>query len=496
MSQLALQLIQKEAAAKTGYLDIGNCGLTPDNPQLQDVWDALSELTHLETLILSNDWFDFSEKQKDWFHKESKNEGEKNRLDKIPIEIINLLKLTKLIIAGASHAEKWSITKIENLPQGITTLDISYNQISQIENLPKGIRILNIRSNQINKLENLPQNISILNIGSNQINQLENLPQSISQLKIHSNQISKLENLSQNINSFNISYNHVCKLENLPQSIYRLNIRNNQINKLENLPQSISWLDISENQINKLENLPDNLSELYISNNQVRKIENLQQNIKILLIGANKIKKIENLPQNIESLYINDNQISKIEDLPESIDTLLIHSNQISKIENLPQGISILDIRLNQINDLKPLLPFIKKRIDYNIGINPIENPPMEVVNQGTKAIIRYFEELEKSGKIQVKEAKLILSGSGEVGKTSLRFRLNDKEKQLPEKDDRTKQIEVDKYHFDTPSKENFTAHIWDFGGQQIIQGAIRFCTHVSFLIFIQQWTALGLNLG
>ena len=59
MSQLALQLIEEEKAEKIGYLELGKCGLTPDNPQLQTIWDALGELTHLETLILSDNWEDW-----------------------------------------------------------------------------------------------------------------------------------------------------------------------------------------------------------------------------------------------------------------------------------------------------------------------------------------------------------------------------------------------------------------------------------------------------
>ena len=48
MTELAQQLIEKEKRERTGYLDLGNCGLT----EMPD----LSELEWLETLILSNEW--------------------------------------------------------------------------------------------------------------------------------------------------------------------------------------------------------------------------------------------------------------------------------------------------------------------------------------------------------------------------------------------------------------------------------------------------------
>ena len=98
MSQLALQLIQQEKEEKTGYLDLGRCGLTPDNPQLQKVWDALGELTHLETLILSNEWWDYEEQE----YKNSHNDSDKNIFDKIPTAIADLVNLKKLVIEGGN----------------------------------------------------------------------------------------------------------------------------------------------------------------------------------------------------------------------------------------------------------------------------------------------------------------------------------------------------------------------------------------------------------
>ena len=51
MSDLAQHLIQKEKKERTGTLDLGNYGLT----ELPD----LSELHWLETLIVSNSWWDW-----------------------------------------------------------------------------------------------------------------------------------------------------------------------------------------------------------------------------------------------------------------------------------------------------------------------------------------------------------------------------------------------------------------------------------------------------
>jgi len=50
MTEQAQQLIEKEKRERSGYLDLGNCGLS----ELPD----LSELDWLEALIVSNEWFD------------------------------------------------------------------------------------------------------------------------------------------------------------------------------------------------------------------------------------------------------------------------------------------------------------------------------------------------------------------------------------------------------------------------------------------------------
>jgi len=235
MSQLALQLIEKEKAEKKGYLELGNCGLTPDNSQLQTVWEALGELTHLETLILSNVWHEYNEEEEYWDIEESQNDDDNNLLDKIPIALTNLVNLKKLVIEGGPGFNIWKIQQLENLPQNISILNIGDNRISKLENLSQNISILNINNNQISKLENLPQNISILDIGLNQISKLENLPQNISILDIHLNRISKLENLPQNISILNIGYDRISKLENLPQSILTLDISYNPIKDLKPL---------------------------------------------------------------------------------------------------------------------------------------------------------------------------------------------------------------------------------------------------------------------
>jgi len=452
MSQLALQLIRQEKEAKTGFLNIGNCGLTPDNPHLQDIWNALGELTHLETLILST-YPTFVRPIK------SRNEGPRNLFDKIPTAIASLVNLKTLAIG---HIRIGKISKIENLPQSLERLDISKNQITKIENLPQNILQLDISYNQISDLSPLipfiekgldhrvyrnpikytptfakyliakekaakrgslnlefcglnsdaPQMQDIWNALS-ELTHLESLTLSNQRFTIDRDRkkrgeknlfdkiptvIGSLVNLKNLTIRGQSGKGKILKIENLPQSLENLDISNNQISKIENLPLNLSVLRINNNQITKLENLPQSISYLQIDNNRILEMGNLPKNLSSLDISNNRISKIENLPQNLSVLRIDNNQITKLENLPQSISYLQINNNQISKVENLPDGLDGLMIRNNQIKDSEPLLSLIKKYDFYDVNDNLIENLPPEVVEQGNR-LAAFFDFAKKGFK-------------------------------------------------------------------------------------------------
>lgn len=132
-AELALELIRQEQAQKTGYLELGKCGLRYDNPNLDSIWNELGELTHLEILILSNQWVNSDGKAET-----SKNTGPDNGLKQIPACILQLTRLKKLIISG-DVPNSWGIRNIENLHTLINLqyLDLSRNRIPQISGLKK-----------------------------------------------------------------------------------------------------------------------------------------------------------------------------------------------------------------------------------------------------------------------------------------------------------------------------------------------------------------------
>jgi hypothetical protein len=106
---------------------------------------------------------------------------------------------------------------------------------------------------------------------------------------------------------------------------------------------------------------------------------------------------------------------------------------------------------------------------------NPLKNPPSEIIKLGKDAINRHFNRIEKEGIDYIYEAKLILVGDGDSGKTSLQTRLINPKSTLPKKDSRTRGIKIHDWNFKTSKNNAQIAHIWDFGGQDVYYPVHRF---------------------
>ena len=69
-----------------------------------------------------------------------------------------------------------NITKIEdlnNIPEGITELDISRLGLTTLPILPQGLTYLNCSSNKLTSLDNLPSGLTVLYCSRNQLTSLD-----------------------------------------------------------------------------------------------------------------------------------------------------------------------------------------------------------------------------------------------------------------------------------------------------------------------------------
>ncbi|MGF1536112.1 MAG: COR domain-containing protein [Elainellaceae cyanobacterium] len=174
--------------------------------------------------------------------------------------------------------------------------------------------------------------------------------------------------------------------------------------------------------------------------------------------------------------------------------SLYLRYNSISDGAFLSQltGLTSLDLRNNSITEIPRWLaegrleietenPFASNRI--NLSQNPIEEPPLEIVRQGNAAILNYYDQLAAQGQDHLYEAKMLIVGEGEAGKTTLAHKIHDAECPLPHIDDRTRGISIQTHSFpcrrkhqpqDSESRD-FHLNIWDFGGQEIYHYTHRF---------------------
>lgn len=141
-----------------------------------------------------------------------------------------------------------------------------------------------------------------------------------------------------------------------------------------------------------------------------------------------------------------------------------------------------IDCSFSQVRDLSPLLHLIKKGVpvkwkqDTEKGILvedcPLICPPIEVVQESPQAVRDYFEELGGDSQ-KLNEVKVIFLGEASSGKTSLVKRLLGDS--FDSKESQTHGIRIRKKPFAMDNGDTVIAHLWDFGGQEVMHATHQF---------------------
>ncbi len=125
-----------------------------------------------------------------------------------------------------------------------------------------------------------------------------------------------------------------------------------------------------------------------------------------------------------------------------------------------------------------------------NLYGNPLTDPPEEIVKKGIAAVKNYFDEIERASVLFL-ESKLLLVGSGDVGKTTLMKKLKDNDfKVVPGKEDTTRGVDIQPWQLSCPFPDGLSRdvkiHFWDFGGQDILHATHQFfLTKRSLYLFV-----------
>lgn len=135
--------------------------------------------------------------------------------------------------------------------------------------------------------------------------------------------------------------------------------------------------------------------------------------------------------------------------------------------------LKFLALASNRLSSLPTALGQLSSLENLFIGDNPGLDLPTEILEaRNAHRILDYYFRIRAPGAAQpLNEFKLILVGRGGVGKTTLVHRLvKNKYKHFK----RTPGIKITKWLIPLGG-EQVSAHVWDFGGQEIMHGTHRF---------------------
>jgi internalin A len=359
--------------------------------------------------------------------------------------------------------------------QSLERLDISNNQLTELPDELWGLTRLKHLNLAENRLSHVPIEIERLqNLGGLDLsgNLLTSLPGEIRQL-------TTLKHLFVNRN----------QLETLPSDIGRLRGLNTLFltnNRLTTLPPEIGRLARLRTLIvsnNLLEELPSEISKLAqlqrldVSNNRLQSLDPEIGQLKIatLSLHHNRLLTLPGAIGDLSALTSLDLSHNELLELPPTIaklgtlETLDLRGNlfvtlpaEIGRLTTLTS----LDLSDNELIVLPPEMGELPEEIFLKLQDNPLDEPLPELARRGTRELFAYLRSLLEGADPQY-EAKVLLVGEGNVGKTSLVDALQDRP--FVENRPTTHGIQIEVLDFPHPDlDERLQLNTWDFGGQEV----------------------------
>ncbi|MGB3642406.1 MAG: COR domain-containing protein, partial [Rivularia sp. (in: cyanobacteria)] len=274
------------------------------------------------------------------------------------------------------------------------------------------------------------------------------------------------------------------KLSSLPAEIGQLtNLQFLYLssNKLSSLPAEIGQLtnlQFLNLESNELSSLPGeigqltNLQSLYLYNNEL-------SNLPSEIVQFTNLQSLNLSGNQLSSLPAEIGQLTNLESLKLSLNQLSSLPAEIGQLTNL----QTLYLSRNQLNSLPETIKRLTKLEKLDLRRNPLPIPP-EILGlkewykdpgDVSEILDFYFRVQDPSETEPLYEAKLLIVGEGEAGKTSLAKKIEDENYQLNSKEKSTEGIDVIQWKFPLPNGKEFRVNIWDFGGQEIYHQTHQF---------------------
>ncbi|MGA2797882.1 MAG: COR domain-containing protein [Thermoguttaceae bacterium] len=280
------------------------------------------------------------------------------------------------------------------------------------------------------------------------------------------------------------------QLTSLPESLrqltqlQRLNLHGNQLTSLpETLRQltQLRRLDLSKNQLTSVPEWLCQLTKLRtlnLSNNRLKllpKTLGRLAKLRVLELNNNYLTSLPESLRQLTQLEWLDIRGTYLTSLPEwlgrltQLQTLNLSDNQLTSLPEWLSNLSQLEDLLlgqNQLTALPESLGRLTNLKSLYLNDNPLNLELAAAYKEGVDAVKRYLKELAIV-QVVLNEAKLILIGEGEVGKSCLlgALRGDPWEENRPT----THGIEIKPVNvIDPVSSTEITLNGWDFGGQRV----------------------------
>ncbi len=244
---------------------------------------------------------------------------------------------------------------------------------------------------------------------------------------------------------------------------------------------TLQSLSVSDNQLTVI---PDgigrlvNLERLYLNGNQIEQLPEALftlTKLRILNVSTNRLAALP--PQigalsELESLSLGNNLLTSLPVQLEALRNLQGLGVSRNRLESLPASIGRM-VGLRRLyaahNALATIPADIADALDRGLRLdldgNPLGEPIPELLGRGTEALVSYLRSLDDA--VSNYEAKVLLVGEGNVGKTSLVAALRNEK--FVEKRPTTHGIEIHPLLLPHPQLDiDMTIRAWDFGGQEV----------------------------
>jgi internalin A len=288
------------------------------------------------------------------------------------------------------------------------------------------------------------------------------------------------------LQDLNISKNKLRALSGYLLSLPNLRILEANDNQISEIPKQIASLQVLQElnlSGNAIHEVPeelmriDTLIGLDLSNNLIRRlpggIKDLT-NLTYLSLSKNKMRALPasvQFLQKLEELYLSENSLITVPGAlgkMSSLRHLDLAGNKISEVP--PQlgqlnAVETIDLRDNLITTLPKEIGNLPDWVDLNLDDNPLAEPLPSLLARGNQYLFSYLRSLG-DGESRY-EAKVILVGEGNVGKTSLIAAL--REENFIHDRPTTHGIEINSLRVKHPYMDvDITFNTWDFGGQEV----------------------------